>query len=176
MESAHITLKALHGLFLSKMKLPSKSVMLHLESEASSLINVCQALAKSPGERTLQALAQNRLLELYTKELVVQFTESAQTMLSLLAWHFDPEHASISSELLQFLAEPSEQLHSVCTKVYLHYNSIYHTEVFEDFKEKLCRLLTRLPLVVRNGLENLSMGGLTFCCGYEFSSGAHCFL
>jgi hypothetical protein len=119
-------------------------------------------------------LARNRILEIYTQGIVAQFTDRAQAMLSLLAWHFDPEAASISSELLQFLAKPLEQLHPVCTQVYPRYNSIYRAETLEHFKEKFCSLLTRLPLLVLNGLENFLLGGVTFSFGGGFSLDMQC--
>ena len=70
---------------------------------------------------------------------------------SLLARHFDPLGASITSGLLQFLSRPFEQLHTVCKKIYSEHTSC----VLQQFEQDLSRFLKGLPLFVLNGLESL---------------------
>ena len=150
---AQTSLKALYGLYLSRMELENNAMLPEPKSETSNLINICQGLKKdNPDEETLQALARNPTLEIHTQEMVVQFTDGAQEMLSLLARHFDPECTSIAIGLLRFLSCPYRQLHTVCEHIYPHYNFL---ETFQHFKEKLGRFLKLLPHLVLNGLEEL---------------------
>lgn len=151
---AQTPLKALLGLFLSETDLANNTLLSGPPSETSDLINICQGLKKhDPDEKTLQALARNQILEDFTQEMVVLFTHKAQTVMSLLAEHFDPACASITIGLLRFLSRPCDQLHTVCKHIYPLYNSF----ALQQSEEELGRFLERLRLLVLNGLELLHL-------------------
>lgn len=149
---AQTPLKALLGLCLSEVKLANNTMLPGpTTSESLSLISICQGLKENdPDEQTLQALAQSQILAVHAQEMVQHFTDRAQGMLSLLAWHFDPTCASITIELLRFLSQPYEQLHTVCEHIYPYYTLF---ETSQQFEEKLGRFLNLLPRLVSNCLE-----------------------
>ncbi|KAJ5249471.1 hypothetical protein N7524_011787 [Penicillium chrysogenum] len=147
---AQTPLKALLGLHLSKVELANNTMLPGPTTESLSLINICQGLKESDlNERTLQALAQSQILAIHAQEMVEQFTDGAQEMLSLLAWHFDPACVSITVELLRFLSRPHKQLHTVCKHIYPYYPLV---ETFQEFEKKLGLFLKMLPRLVSNCL------------------------
>lgn len=150
--AAQTALKAFYALYLREMGLANETVSPEYNSRIFHLITICQELKENnPDERTLQALAHDQTLKDHTQAMVLHFTDRAQEMLSLLARHFDPLGASITSGLLQFLSRPFEQLHTVCKKIYPEHSSCALQQIQQD----LSRFLKGLPLLVLNGLESL---------------------
>lgn len=100
-------------------------------------------------------LIQHPLLEQHTEELVFDLQEKACILLSLLAWHFDPQMASVSIGLLRFFDQPWAQLSVVCKGIYPIYRKLHRVESEQRVEKDLRRLMELLPRVVVSKLLGL---------------------